>query len=93
MATAAADERGRQPLPKAAKAIGKSRTYVRGLVNDGKLTAYKVGGTPERPWLEVDVAELRAVHDEESRYVPPGQRTRNPPRRPVRLNPATAGMR
>ena len=71
----------RLSLGKAAKAIGKSRSYVRALIESGKLTAYKVGGSEDRPWLEVYQDELRTVHDAECIYVPKALRKKRQARR------------
>ena len=62
----------RLSIERAAKVVGKSRRYLRKLVDDGKVrNVWKVGGSDEHPWLEVDVVELQRVIDEESVYVPP----------------------
>lgn len=75
----------------AARRIGKRRAYIMALVEAGKLTAYQIGGTSERPILGVVPAECDAAVADAIRYVPkvtrPRQRGRRP-ERPVKLDPA-----
>lgn len=72
---------GRLSIRPAAKAVGRSRTYVMDLINRGKLTAYKIGGTDDHPWLEVDMAELREAIKEDSVFVPKSLRSSRGPRK------------
>lgn len=71
----------RMAIYKAAKAIHKSPAYVMEFVNRGLVKAYRLGGSPERPRLAVDLSELLAVIDRETLYVPPAMLGRKPIRR------------
>lgn len=56
----------------AAKAIHRSRPFVKGLVEQGKLRAWRAGGTAKHPRLQVDLEELKTVVERETLYVPQG---------------------
>jgi len=80
----------------AAKTIHRSATYVRGLVDAGKLPAIKAGGSGRYQRLRVDLQDLELVVKRDELYEPPvseGDATvvRRPSVRP--LNPAVAAMR
>lgn len=82
------------PIRQAAKAVHKSRAYVRKLIDTGDVAAYRTGGTDEAPWLSVDLDELRRVVDRLSIYVPPiAPPQRRKLARSGQLHPAVAGMR
>ena len=75
-------------LRRAAKEVGRSRAYVRRLIDEQKVRAFKVGGSDAEPWLSVYVSELRAAIDRDSVYVPPAARAEQA-KRPTRAS-ATA---
>lgn len=83
-------------IREAAKAVRKGRAYVRQLIESGKLTAWRRGGTPENPRLVVYVSELRRVMDNEMVYVPKGKsrqvilKKRRRPSLPSAIDPAVA---
>ena len=64
----------RLSLNQAAIHIGRKRSHVRQLIEAGLLKAYRVGGSEETPWLEVEAAELDRVYAEASVYVPKAKR-------------------
>lgn len=62
----------RLSIREAAKVVHCRRSRVKQLIEEGKVTAWRVGGTEKKPRLNVDVEELRRVVDRENLYVPTG---------------------
>jgi excisionase family DNA binding protein len=61
---------GRISVRAAGKLVGVSRSRVREWIEQGKLAAYRTGGSDDAPHLEVDVKQLHAVADRETLYLP-----------------------
>lgn len=63
-------------LRHAAKAVHRSRGYIRSLIDERKVRVFKIGGTDKRPWLAVYLDELIAAIEKDSVWVPPPAETR-----------------
>jgi hypothetical protein len=68
---------GRASIKAAARAIGKKPAFVRKLVDEGRIVAYRVGGSDAAPRLQVILADLEAYIRRDCVYVPPGLRKRH----------------
>lgn len=58
-------------LREAGKHIGRSREFVRSLIMQGKLTAYRFGGRDTAPRLKVNRDELEQAYRLATVYRPP----------------------
>jgi hypothetical protein len=81
------------PIAQAAREVHKARSYVKGLIDAGKVRAFVSGGNPKHPRLRVHLEELRHAIARESIYIPPSQK-HQPPRRKekFKMHPAAAAM-
>lgn len=82
---------GRASIKSAARAIGKKPAFVRKLVDEGIIVAYRVGGSDAVPRLQVELADVEAYIRKECVYVPPTLRKRHrakSTRDPVKFDPA-----
>jgi hypothetical protein len=74
-------------LRHAAKAVHRSRRYIRSLIDTGKVKAYKIGGSDRNPWLAVYLDELEEAIRKDSVYVPPALAGRKVRASPGDLHP------
>lgn len=59
-----------QSLRNAAKHVRMGVPRLRRLIEDGKLPAFKVGGTDDRPRLRVKLEDVERVVQQEMIYIP-----------------------
>jgi excisionase family DNA binding protein len=71
------------PIREAAKRVGMGVPRLRKLIEQGKLKAYRAGGSDAEPWLRIDVAELEQVKSALV-YVPAGEPIKSRPLRMAR---------
>ena len=67
----------------AARALRLGVPKLKRLINEGKLQAFKIGGTDDRPYLRVDLQEAERAIREDARYIPPSLRQQRRHRRPA----------
>ncbi len=67
------------PIRQAAKAVRRSRQFVRGLIEAGEVPAIVAGGRPEAPRLRVSLVQLQAAISRLSAYVPKQAKARRAP--------------
>lgn len=82
------------PIREAAKAVHKSRAFVRQLVDAEEVPAIVAGGSPKAPWLTVRIADVQAAIMRTQAYQPKTAKhhRRWHPRMKNGLHPAAAAM-
>lgn len=85
------------PIRQAAKALRKSRAFVRELIEGGEVTAYRSGGKDDAPRLRVYLEEVKEAVERRTIYVPASLKKSGAKRPSSKgmntLHPAAMGMR